>query len=206
MKGFLTGLVLAVTPTKSGTLVRLAGITPNGHLGITWIRDVRFLPSCLPELPVVGTALRVVAQAAYETWSVGAEKASHVVVYGVRAQAIPVGHTVKKGETLFLENAENAFTFRGHLVKPAVTKPVGVIEARVAVQGKVDKHFFNLEAWREQQGVLMDARAGTEVDVTCILRRDRLPERAGHAARTLDVMEVQAGQRVNAVRLSEAAD
>jgi hypothetical protein len=192
MKGNLSGVVLGHTITSTETILKLAGITDNGAGGVTWIHHVSFSGTRRPTpLPAEGQPVRVTCIAAQEVFTGrGGVKASRVIIHGLSVTTIQ-GETVRKGEATFLLNAENTFTFAGFLVKAPVHKErPGVSEGRLGVRDRHDRlHYFQLEAWQGFADVLAKRKAGTEMKVTAILRRDRSVKDG--VQRAFDVMEVR---------------
>lgn len=203
MQGTLTGVVLNATTTDTQTTVKLAGITDNGHRGVTWIHTVTFTGSRkLATLPAEGSVARVTCMATQQVFQGrDGQKASTVALLGVTLTP-HAGPITRKGSTPFLLQSVNEFRFAAFLTRDPVRKPVGVTEARVGVRDrKGHTHYFNCEAWRTLAPTLGARHAAAELTLTCILRRDRVDTAAG--ARAFDVMEVIA---LTAQGVANAAD
>lgn len=190
MQGTLTGLILDLTTHEGDLYVKLAGITDNGKRGVTWIHSVKFSGPRVPaQVPAIGTPVMVDCVATREVFTVRGQQASRVRIHGksVVVMTRPV-ETAQHGKVLFLKGATNRFVFDAHLVQGALTKPTKagkVVEARLAVKDKRGTlHYFKSEAWRDAGEVLGRMRSGGEGTFECILRRDKVGEKA------FDVMEV----------------
>ena len=193
MQGTLTGTVLEASRLASGSVtLKLAGLTPNDHVGVTWIHTVTFLPAQAPaQLPAPHSAVQVETIAIHHVFTGrDGERAGQVRLLGKRVTPHH-GRVHTKGGVPFLTAADNTFTFTGHLVRPPTRHPSGKTTARIGVKDrKGQTHYFTLEGWRQLGTELADCRAGAELTVTCILRRDRQATPPGHPARTFDVMEL----------------
>ncbi len=192
MIGQLTGVVLSVTPSERGVVVRLAGISdPAGGVRLTWIHAVEFAQRLVPrDVLVVGRAVVVKCQAAQHTFTGrDGQAAGQVRLLGTGACSLQGGRVVTRGTTPFLEGAVNEFFSRGFLVSAPERHANGKVTARVGVQGRTKVHYFKLEAWRGEADQLLGLRKAAEVDVSVALRRDR-GDRQGQVV-TYDVMEVR---------------
>lgn len=190
MNGELTGVVLSHEVSGDKVILTLAGITPNDKSGVTWIHHVRFSGKRVPKtLPRSGQVVRVPCIAAQEIFTGrSGEKASRVVIHGLSLNVIQ-GRVMRKGAAQFLEGAVNRFTFSGHAVR-VNPKPIGVTEVRIGVTDRHNRtHYFNCEGWREVGQALARRKAGVELELTCILRRDRDDSKGFQ--RAFDVMEIQ---------------
>ena len=190
MQGTLTGLILGTSTHEGDLYVKLAGITDNGKRGVTWIHSVKFSGARVPaQVPTIGTPVMVDCVATREVFTVRGQQASRVRIHGKSLVVMtrPV-ETAQHGKVLFLGGATNRFVFDAHLVQGALTKPTKagkVVEARLAVKDKRGTlHYFKGEAWRDAAEVLGQMRSGGEGTFECILRRDKVGEKA------FDVMEV----------------
>lgn len=207
MQGELTGVVLGLEPNNGAIILTLSGITANDKGGVTWIHHVRFSGKRIPHsLPQVGQAMRVPCIAAQEIFTGRrGEKASRLVIHGLSLTPIQ-GKVVQKGKALFLEGAVNRFTFSGHAIK-VNPKPIGVTEVRLGVTDRHGRiHYFNCEGWRTIGQALARRKAGAELHMTCILRRDRDDSKGFQ--RAFDVMEIQQLHQAASIQpaLANAAD
>ncbi|GGR13080.1 hypothetical protein [Deinococcus ruber] len=207
MKGILSGCVLEAKRLDDGSaLLKLAGITPNDHKGVTWILQVKFLARLTPAtLPTVGEIVRVPCIATHVVFDVRGQKASRVDILGRRIEPMR-GQVEQRGKVSFLLNAQNSFQFEGHLVRAPLSKSVGVTEVRVSVMDRRGKaHYFNCEAWRAVGQQLAHRTAGAELSFTCLLRRDRVGN-ANEETRVFDIMEVQRVEAASLRSTAQAAD
>ncbi|WP_205413564.1 hypothetical protein [Deinococcus wulumuqiensis] len=178
------------SPVAGELLVKVAGVTANGKAGVTWIHQVKFTGTRVPaQVPAIGTPVMIDCVATQEVFTVRGQKASRVRLLGKTLAVItqPV-QTVTHGKVTFLQNAVNSFEFQAHLVRDALVKHTragDVAEARLAVSDRTGKlHFFQSEAWREAGTQLGRMRSGGEAVFACVLRRNKVGEKA------FDVMEV----------------